>query len=213
MVDSEGGKKSRRKGGIEVMMAGSRETPSAVKDGLSFWVWIISIGLVIFHIAVNVWGPYGFHRDEFLYLAMGEHLRLFGMDFPPFIALIANFTRMILGSSLAAIRFFPAAAAAVLVLLSADISRRLGGGTFAQILTALLVFFSPIFLRPGSLFQPVIFDQLWWTLGCWVIVRWKESGNLRWWIALGIVMGIGLFTKFSIFVFWFRSARRIACHA
>ncbi len=166
-------------------------------------VFALAIGVLILHVAVNIWGPYGFHRDEFLYIAMGEHFRLFGMDFPPLIGILANLERAVLGSSLAAIRFFPAVAAAILVWLSADMARRLGGGTFAQILAALLMFFSPIFLRPGSLFQPVVFDQLWWTLGCWAIVRWKESDNPRWWIALGIVMGIGLFTKFSIFLFGF----------
>ncbi len=173
------------------------------KDGVSPVVFLLVAALFLLHVAVNIWGPYGFHRDEFLYIAMGEHFRLFGMDFPPLIGLIAEIERMVLGNSIAAIRFFPAIAAAILVWVSADIARRLGGGTFAQILSALLMFFSPIFLRPGSLFQPVVFDQLWWALGCWVVVRWKESGDPRWWIALGIIMGIGLFTKFSIFLFGF----------
>jgi 4-amino-4-deoxy-L-arabinose transferase-like glycosyltransferase len=173
------------------------------KDNVATIVYILSAAVLLLHLAVNIFGPYGFHRDEFLYIAMGAHLRLFAMDFPPLIAIIADFTRAVLGNSIVAIRFFPALAAAFLVWLSADIARRLGGGRFAQLLAALLVFFSPIFLRPGNLFQPVIFDQLWWTLGCWAIVRWKESDNPRWWIALGIIMGIGLFTKFSIFLFGF----------
>ncbi|HQT92932.1 MAG TPA: glycosyltransferase family 39 protein, partial [Candidatus Kryptobacter bacterium] len=166
-------------------------------------VFALVIGVLMLHVAVNIWGPYGFHRDEFLYIAMGAHLRLFGMDFPPLIALLANLERAVLGNSIAAIRFFPAVAAAILIWLSADMARRLGGGTFAQVVAAFMMFFSPIFLRPGSLFQPVVFDQLWWTLGCWAIVRWKESDNPQWWIALGIIMGIGLFTKFSIFLFGF----------
>ncbi len=189
------------------------------KDRVALVVSALAIGVFILHVAVNIWGPYGFHRDEFLYIAMGEHFRLFGMDFPPLIGILANLERAVLGSSLAAIRFFPALAAAILVWLCADMARRLGGGTFAQILAALLMFFSPIFLRPGSLFQPVVFDQLWWTFGCWAIVRWKESENPRWWIALGIIMGIGLFTKFSVFLFGFGvfvglvTAHRIKCYS
>ena len=35
------------------------------------------------HIAANVWTPYEFHRDAFLYTAMGSHLRILHMDFPP----------------------------------------------------------------------------------------------------------------------------------
>ena len=36
---------------------------------------------------------YGFHRDELLYLAMGQHLDLFRMQFPPLIALLAELAR------------------------------------------------------------------------------------------------------------------------
>jgi hypothetical protein len=161
-------------------------------------VYFLAVGSILLHIAVNIWSPYGFHRDEFLYMAMGEHLRLWQMDFPPFIGIVANVTRAMLGDSLAAIRFFPALAGAILMLLSADIARRFGGKTFAQILAALAVLFAPVFLRPGNLFQPGAFDQLWWTLGCWVIIKWQQTENPRWWVVLGVVMGMGLLTKFSI---------------
>ena len=169
----------------------------------SLLTYTLAAGIFILHIIVNIFTPYGFHRDEFLYIAQGSHLHLWRMDSPPFIGAIADITRGILGNSLWAIRFFPALAASILVLLAADIARRLGGKTFARLLAALLVFFAPIFLRPGALFQPVVFDQLWWTLGIWVIIRWRETEDGRWWIALGIAMALGLLTKFSIFVFGF----------
>jgi hypothetical protein len=62
------------------------------------------------HLWVNATTAYGFHRDEFLYLAMGRHLRLWAMDFPPGIALLAEATRALLGDSLA-IRARPASPA------------------------------------------------------------------------------------------------------
>src|SRR5262245_55709802 len=52
------------------------------------------------HVAVNARAPYGVHRDELLYLAMGRHLRLWGMDFPPAIAVAAEVSRTLLGESL-----------------------------------------------------------------------------------------------------------------
>lgn len=173
------------------------------KERLAPAVYALAAGVLVVHIAVNIFTPYGFHRDEFLYIAQGAHLHLWRMDSPLFIGAIADLTRATLGDSLAAIRLFPALAAAFLVLLSADIARRLGGKTFAQILAAFLVFFAPIFLRPGALFQPVVFDQLWWTLGCWVIISWRQTDDARWWWALGVVLGVGMLTKFSIFVFGF----------
>jgi hypothetical protein len=34
--------------------------------------------------------PTGFHRNEMLYFAMGDHLELFWMQFPPMIAVLAQ---------------------------------------------------------------------------------------------------------------------------
>jgi hypothetical protein len=45
------------------------------------------------HVMTLVVTPYGVHRDELLYVAMGKYLRVFAMDFPPFIALLANGSR------------------------------------------------------------------------------------------------------------------------
>jgi len=170
---------------------------------LSPAVIALAAASVVLHVLVNLWSPYGFHRDEFLYLAMGDHLRLWSMDFPPFIAVIANISRALLGESLAAIRFFPALAGALLIVIASDIARRLGGGMFAQILAAVAMLLPTIYLRPAGLFQPVVFDQLWWTLGMWCLLLWKQSGDNRWWIGIGAAMGVGLFTKFSILFFGF----------
>jgi len=62
------------------------------------------------HVAVNLITPYEFHRDELLYLAMGRHLRLWSMDFPPAIALLAQAARAVVGDSLVGLRMVPALA-------------------------------------------------------------------------------------------------------
>ena len=59
------------------------------------------------HSWVNVTTSYGFHRDELLYLAMGRHLQLWRMDFPPGIAAMAEASRALLGDSLLAIESMP----------------------------------------------------------------------------------------------------------
>jgi hypothetical protein len=161
------------------------------------------------HILVNRFSPYGFQRDEFLYMAMGRHLRFWRMDFPPFIALLSQAERFVLGDSIVAIRFAPSLAAALLVVFAGLIARELGGGKFAQILAAVTVATSPLFLRAGDLFQPVIFDQLWWTLALYALVRLSASApsddtlatTPRWWVVLGLACGLGLLTKFSLLFF------------
>ncbi|HLP18099.1 MAG TPA: glycosyltransferase family 39 protein [Bacteroidota bacterium] len=172
-------------------------------DSLSIAAAALAITAVALHILVNYMSPYGIHRDEFLYLAMGDHLQLWRMDFPPFLGVISNISRAWFGQSLAALRLLPAFAGGFLILFAVDAARRLGGKAFAQILTAVSMLASVLYLRAANLLQPVVFDELWWTIGMWCLIRWRQSGDKRWWIALGIVCGIGLFTKFSIVFFGF----------
>lgn len=154
--------------------------------------------IVALHVATNLFTVYEFHRDEFLYLAMGKHLRLWQMDFPPAIAIIANTTRALFGDSLTSVRAFPALTHGALVMLGALIAREVGGGAVAQRLGALAIALSPLFLRAGAMLQPVVFDQLWWTLALYFLLRLCSTDDGRWWIAIGLALGIGLLTKFSI---------------
>ena len=150
------------------------------------------------HVATALLTPYSIHRDELLYLAMGKYLAFWRMDFPPLIALLANATRWLFGDSLVAIRLFPAVAGALLVILAAQIAREMGGGGRAQVLASLAVLLNPLFLRAGALFQPTVFDQLWWTIGLYCFLRLLKSDHTIWWILLGAAGGFGLLTKFSI---------------
>jgi 4-amino-4-deoxy-L-arabinose transferase-like glycosyltransferase len=151
------------------------------------------------HFVVNAFGPYEFHRDELLYLGMGRHLQWWRMDFPPFIALVARVTQS-LGGGLApwSVRIAPALAASLMILLSAWMARRLGGGAWAQGLAALAVVASPMFLRTGTLYQPVVFDQLWWTVGYASLLVLSTEDRPRWWGIAALAVGLGLLTKFSI---------------
>ena len=164
----------------------------------------IAVAVLLLHVVVNRITPYGFHRDEFLYLAMGRHLRLWAMDFPPFIAIAAKATLATLGGSLIAVRILPAVVAAILVLLAVLVVRRMGCGPYAQVLGALAVALAPLTLRAGNLFQPVIFDQLWWTLALVALMGIADlrpsdhDSARRRWLLLGVCLGLGLLTKFSI---------------
>jgi 4-amino-4-deoxy-L-arabinose transferase-like glycosyltransferase len=153
---------------------------------------------LVLHLAVNLWTSYGFHRDELLYLGMGRHLRLWGMDFPPAIGVVAEVSRTLLGDSLVAIRFFPAAFGSAVLVLAALIARELGGGRIAQGLAAFCVLTSPLFLRSSNLLQPVVMDQLIWTAALYALVRLIRGHDTGSWLLLGLVLGLGLLTKFSV---------------
>ena len=163
-------------------------------------LWLIGVKLAT-HLVAAIATPYEFHRDELLYFSMGTHLRLFGMDFPPFIALLSEALRGSLGVSVFTYRFTPALFGTAVMLLAVLIARELGGGRRAQLLTALAMLLNPLFLRTASLFQPVVLDQLWWLLGFWALLRLINTEDPRWWLLLGVAGGLGLLSKFSILFF------------
>jgi hypothetical protein len=174
-------------------------------------LWVLLLVTFAGHEVVNLISPYGFQRDEFLYLAMGDHLRWWRMDFPPFIALASNITRGLFGTAIWSIRLLPALAAALVVVMAAVTVRAFAPLTAAAAsdgaaprarwlawLAPLAVLTSPVFLRSGNLFQPVVFDQLWWTAALLSLAMRQLTGNVRWWLAVGAALGLGLLTKFSI---------------
>jgi 4-amino-4-deoxy-L-arabinose transferase-like glycosyltransferase len=164
---------------------------------------ILAAVKLLAHLLAILISPYGIHRDEFLYLSMGQHLNFWGMDFPPAIAVLAKISRALFGDALFGVRFFPALAGTSTLVLTGLLTRELGGGRFAQGLAMSALLLCALFLRPASMFMPVVFDQLWWTLGFWALIKLAQSPQKRWWLLLGAVGGLGLLTKFSIGFFAF----------
>lgn len=163
---------------------------------------LVAVKLLL-HLTTNLFSPYEFHRDAFLYMAMGEHLRLFTMDFPPLIGMLSQVTRGTLGDSLFAVRLPIALFSTGLAVIAALAARELGGGRFAQGLAVLCVLTSSLYLRAGSLFQPVAIDQFWWTLALFALLKLARTEEPRWWLLFGFACGLGLLTKFSMLIFGF----------
>ena len=173
-----------------------------VRDVTTVIIALVTAKLVIHLVAAGI-TPYEFHRDEFLYFSMGTHLRLFHMDFPPMMALLSELLRHTVGVSVFTYRILPALAGTALLALALLGVRALGGGRAAVILTGIAVLSGPLFMRTASLFQPVVFDQLWWTLALYALLRLEQTDDPRWWWVLGLAGGFGLLTKFSIFFIGF----------
>ncbi|HYL37709.1 MAG TPA: glycosyltransferase family 39 protein [Bryobacteraceae bacterium] len=146
---------------------------------------------------------YGYFVDELYYLACGDHLDWGYVDQPPLIAVVVKLTPMLLGDSLAAIRFPAALAGASLVLLTGFMARELGGGRFAQGFAALALLVAPAFLSLHNLLTMNAFEPLFW-MGCaYVLIRIIRTGNRKLWLAFGALAGIGLENKHSMLIFGF----------
>ena len=129
----------------------------------------LSLLTVFIHFLAN--GGYGYFRDELYYMACGRHRAWGYVDQPPFVALMAVVTRHLLGSSLFALRFFPALCGGLLVLLTGLMTREMGGGRYAQILAGVAVMVAPVYLAIDNYFSMNCFDQVFWALAGYIVIR------------------------------------------
>jgi len=146
---------------------------------------------------------YGYFRDEFYYVACGRHLDWGYVDHPPFVALVAWIVSDTLGDSLVALRLLPALAGAPVVLLAGLMARRLGGGRFAQALAGLAVTVAPVSLSLHHIFSMNAFEQVFWALGAYLVLRILQDDDPRLWLAFGLLAGLGLQNKHSMLFFGF----------
>jgi len=174
------------------------ESPSERRP-VPLGVWLIAGLFLTLHLLPRP--GYGFHRDELLYLAMADHLDLLRMQFPPLIAVLGRLAKALPLDTLAAIHLLAALAGTAVLGVGVAITRRLGGDRHAQVLAALALAVGPFSLRTGTLFQPVVFEVLWWSLAALAFVALLGGGDRRWWIVFGIAAGLGGLTKFSAAIF------------
>lgn len=180
------------------MAIGMTEHP-AKQPPVPLAVWFIAGVFLALHLLPQ--SGYEFHRDELLYLAMGDHLDLLRMQFPPLIGILGWLAEALPLDTLMATRLLAALAGTAVLGIGVAIARRMGGGREAQILAALGLAVGPFSLRTATLFQPVVFEVLWWSLAAWAFVALLGEGDRRWWIVFGIAAGFGGLTKFSAAIF------------
>ncbi len=165
----------------------------------AFAVWpVLAVVAVKCALTFSVAGRYGWHRDELYYAVAGLHLQGGYVEFPPVTALLAALARVLFGWSLVGLRAFTILASAAIVIVGALVARELGGTRRAQTLAAILVAFAPGMIATNWLFQPVVFDQLTTLVVLWLALRLALGRGS--WIPLGVAVGIGLETKYTLAV-------------
>ena len=160
---------------------------------------LFAVATFVLHFAVA--GGYGYQRDELYFISCARHLAWGYVDQPPLIAVIAKIALALFGDSLYGIRFLPAIAAAATVVVTGRIARRLGGGTFAQTIAMLGIALAPFYLAIGNLLTMNAFEPLLWVGTAYLFMKADENDRPLGWVALGVVSGLGLVNKYSMFFF------------
>jgi hypothetical protein len=140
---------------------------------------------------------YDYHRDELYFRMLGQHPAWGYIDQPPATPLLARLAIEAFGDRLWAIRLPALLCILAATVLTALITRELGGGRLAQILAGLgLVSVFP--LIAGHLLLTATLDLVVWTAVILFVVRALQRDEPRWWLAAGVVVGLGLYNKHLI---------------
>src|SRR5262249_27021397 len=152
-------------------------------------VWIVAGVVVVFHLATA--SIYGYHRDEFYYLAQGRRLAWGYVDNPPLTPLLYRIDSKLFGTSRLGLSVMPALLHGTLVVVTALVAGELGGNNRAQFLAALGAAIGAGFVTTGHFLGTVTPEIVLGAAASLFVVRVLCSGVPRWWIAVGIVIGVG----------------------
>ncbi len=141
---------------------------------------------------------YGFHRDELQVLDDARHLDWGYVPYPPLTPFLGWIELHLFGTSLTGFRFFAALAQCAVMVLAGLIARELGGRRFAMMLAATATACMPFSLIMSSVLMYSSLDFLWWVAVAYLVLRLINSGDPRWWLAIGVAFGLGLMTRYTI---------------
>jgi 4-amino-4-deoxy-L-arabinose transferase-like glycosyltransferase len=160
---------------------------------------LLGLALFLLHMAAN--NQYGFHQDEMVVLDNAYHLDWGYVEYPPVTPFLTRLALDLFGLSLVSARLFSALSQSIVMVLAGLMTRELGGRRMAQIIAAFGAVIAPIALAGGSMVMYATFDYLWSVLIAYFTIRLVKSGNPRWWLVIGAVIGLGMMTKYNMAFF------------
>src|ERR1700730_8459559 len=121
---------------------------------------LVLVALIVHLLTIH---RYGYFRDELYYIACARHLDFGYVDLAPLSAFLLRIELILFGSSLFALRIFPAVASALTIALTGMLTRELGGRAWAITLACTGMLGSLFFLAVGNFYSPNVFEPLFWT--------------------------------------------------
>lgn len=144
---------------------------------------------------------YGYFIDEFYYIACANNPAFGYVDHPPLAPLLLTVFKILFGTSIYAIRFLPALAAAAGVFFTGTLTKEIGGDKFAQLLASSSLAAMPVTIAFGTFYSMNAFEPLLAVLLLLLVVKIIKSVNHKLWIYAGIIMGFGVMNKHTFGVF------------
>lgn len=165
---------------------------------LSDLQWLVVIAGIRFVIHLFTNHQYGFHQDALAFIANGLRLDWGYVAYPPVTPFIGRIGYELFGLSLVGIKAFGALAQCVAMVVTGLMAKELGGGRLAQTVASIGAGIGVMSLLMGTLFQYITFDYLWWVLLLYGMIRLLKTENPRWWVVIGLCLGLGVMTKYTV---------------
>ena len=171
---------------------GRRWPAGALPDTGTFDRRVIAVGGVVFAVLMVLSGRYGFDRDELYFLDCARHLQASYVDQPVLAPLLAWVSLKLFGVSLPGLRVWPALAAWATVVVAGLTAREFGGTRRSQLLAAFGTAMAPWLLSSDHLANTTPYALLGWAALALVVVRIGRTSDCRWWLAGGVIAGLGV---------------------
>lgn len=162
-----------------------------------------ALWLAVLTAALHLWanGGYGYFRDELYFIICGQRPDWGYVDHPPLVPLLASLMHGLFPDSLTMFRLIPALAHSGTVALTAETARKLGGGSWAQLLAGTAALLCPLMLAFGTIFYTDSFQPIAWLFCAYALIGIARDKDERWWLPMGLVVGLALMAKYTI-AFW-----------
>lgn len=162
------------------------------------WRAVLGVCAVLVAVLLVLAGRLGYHLDELYTRVVSQHLGWAQIDQPPLPAFVAWLETKLFGDTLFAFRLVPALMVALTVVMAALIARELGGSRRAQLLATVAAAGSGLILDTGHMLGTNAFDLPVWVAVSWLAIRLVRTRDMRLWLAIGAVVGLGLYAKYLI---------------
>jgi 4-amino-4-deoxy-L-arabinose transferase-like glycosyltransferase len=153
---------------------------------------VIAVGGVVFAVLMALSTRYGFQRDEVYFLDSARHLQASYVDQPVLAPLLARVSLDLFGVSLPGLRLWPALAAWAAVVIGGLTAREFGAGRRAQLLAAIATATMPALWGSAHVANTTAYAVLALAALALVVARIGRTGDPRWWLAAGLVTGLGV---------------------
>lgn len=160
---------------------------------------LLAAAKFILHLLTN--HNYGFHRDELATLHAARNLAWGFISYPPLAPFIGSIELKLFGVTTVGFRVFSALTQSIVMVIAGLIAKEFGGSRRVQILAALGSGINVLSIIQGALFQYVAFDFLWVVLLAYFIIRLLNTDDARWWLAIGVIFGLGMMTRYTMGVY------------